>query len=72
LGRWGIFINIGAVLFLMVVWIFIFFPVALPVTPQTMNWNVVMFVGTMAFAVVYYLAVGRKTYRSPVDLVKRQ
>jgi len=72
LGRSGIFINIGAVLFLMVVWVFIFFPVAIPVTPQTMNWNVVMFVGTMGFAIVYYLIVGRKTYQSPVDLVRRQ
>jgi choline transport protein len=71
LGRYGIFINIGAVLFLLVVWVFVFFPTQTPVTPSTMNWNVVMFGGTMIFAIVYYAIVGRKTYTPPVELVKR-
>lgn len=71
LGRFGIFINIGALSFLAVVWVFVFFPVSIPVTPSTMNWNVVMFGGTMIFAVVYYLVVGKSTYTSPVDFVKR-
>jgi amino acid transporter len=71
LGRYGVFVNIGAVLFLLVVWVFVFFPTQTPVTPSTMNWNVVMFGGTMIFAVVYYLIVGKKTYTPPVELVKR-
>jgi len=71
LGRSGIFVNVGAVLFLAVVWVFVFFPVSTPVTPSTMNWNIVMFGGTMIFAVFYYLLVGRRTYTAPVDLVKR-
>lgn len=71
LGRFGIFVNIGAVLFLAVVWVFVFFPVSTPVTPSTMNWNVVMFGGTMIFAVIYFFLVGRKTYKGPVDLMQR-
>ncbi|OBT68100.1 hypothetical protein VE03_01538 [Pseudogymnoascus sp. 23342-1-I1] len=71
LGRYGIFVNIGAVLYLSVVWVFIFFPVETPVTPETMNWNAVMFGSTMIFAVGYYFAVGRKVYTAPVDKVKR-
>jgi choline transport protein len=71
LGRAGLPINIGAVAFLLVVWVFIFFPVSTPVTASTMNWNVVMFCGTMLFAVVYYFFTGRYNYSSPVDLVKR-
>ena len=71
LGRFGIFVNIGALLFLAVVWVFVFFPVSIPVTPSTMNWNAVMFGGTMIFAVFYYLLVGRWTYTAPVDFVKR-
>jgi amino acid transporter len=71
LGQFGIFVNIGAVIFLLIVWVFIFFPVSTPVTPTTMNWNVVMFCGTMIFAVIYYVIFGRKTYTSPVELVKR-
>jgi choline transport protein len=71
LGRFGIFVNIGALMYLLLVWLFIFFPISTPVTPSSMNWNSVMFGGTMIFAVVYYLVFGRKTYTAPVDLVKR-
>jgi len=71
LGSLGLPINIGAVAFLLVVWVFIFFPVATPVTAASMNWNVVMFCGTMLFAVVYYFFSGRHTYKAPVTLVKR-
>jgi amino acid transporter len=71
LGRFGLPINIGAVAYLLVVWVFIFFPVTTPVTAESMNWNVVMFCGTMLFAVAYYFLGGGRTYTSPVDLVKR-
>lgn len=71
LGSYGLFVNIGAVLFLVVVWTFIFWPLQTPVTPSTMNWNVVMFCGTMIFACVYYVFVGKYTYTPPVELVKR-
>ncbi|KAF8855458.1 amino acid transporter [Acephala macrosclerotiorum] len=71
LGRFGLAINVGAVAFLLVVWIFIFFPVSTPVTASTMNWNVVMFCGTMIFAVVYYIFAGRHAYTPPVNLVNR-
>ena len=71
LGYFGLAINIGAVLFLFIVWIFIFFPLTAEVTLETMNWNSLMFGSTMIFAGVYYFAWGRKFYTSPVDLVKR-
>ncbi|CZR57703.1 related to amino acid transporters [Phialocephala subalpina] len=71
LGRFGLAINLGAVAFLLVVWVFIFFPISTPVTAATMNWNVVMFCGTMLFAVAYYSFKGRHDYTPPVGLVKR-
>jgi choline transport protein len=73
LGKAGIFINVGALAFLVVVWVFVFFPIAIEpaVTAATMNWNVVIFVGTMAFAMVYYFARGSGRYTAPVELVKR-
>jgi amino acid transporter len=71
LGRYGIFINIGAVLFLLVVWVFVFFPLQTPVTPSTMNWNCLIFGSVMIFAVIYYVFVGKHAYTSPVELVKR-
>jgi amino acid transporter len=71
LGAAGIFVNTGAICFLLVVWVFIFFPVETPVVPSTMNWNVVMFCGTMIFAVMYYFVWGKRNYIPPVDLVRR-
>lgn len=71
LGSMGLFINLGAVMFLLVVWVFCFFPISPEVTPETMNWNSVMFCGAMLFAMLYYLLHGRKHYTSPRNLVKR-
>ena len=39
LGRYGLPINIAAVLFLLVIYLFAFFPLATPVTAETMNWS---------------------------------
>ncbi|ROW01003.1 hypothetical protein VSDG_02729 [Cytospora chrysosperma] len=72
LGPAGLYINLGAIAFLFVVWVFIFFPVSPDVTQETMNWNSVIFGGTMLFATLYYFARGRKVYTSPVDLVRRE
>jgi choline transport protein len=72
LGRYGLAINVGAVLYLSIVWVFVFFPQSKDVTLNTMNWNVVIFVGTMLFSVVYYFAYGHKRYMSPVALVRRE
>ncbi|KAK4213058.1 amino acid/polyamine transporter I [Rhypophila decipiens] len=73
LGRYGIFINLGAISFLLIVWVFIFFPIFTgeALTVETMNWNCVMFGGSMIIAVGYYFVAGRKNYTPPVMLVKR-
>lgn len=71
LGSAGLFVNIGAIFFLLVVWVFIFFPISPDVTPETMNWSSVMFCGTMAFAMLYYFLRGRKYYTSPRTLIRR-
>src|SRR5277367_4396248 len=71
LGKMGIFINIGAVAWLLMVWVFCFFPVSTPVTVTTMNWNVVMFVGISVIGLGYWFVWGRKAYKPPVLLVAR-
>ena len=71
LGAAGMFVNIGAICFLLIVWTFIFFPVEAVVVPSTMNWNVLIFCSTMIFAVVFYFLRGKKTYTAPVNLVRR-
>jgi choline transport protein len=71
LGRAGVFVNVAAVAWLLTVWIFLFFPLAIPVTPSTMNWNSLIFGSSMLFAMVYYVVIGHKTYTPPVMFVKR-
>lgn len=71
LGRWGAIINIMALCFLGVVWIFSFFPLTEIVTTQTMNWNSAMFVTIVIVAMAYYFLKARHEYVGPVMLVKR-
>ncbi|MCJ1405363.1 hypothetical protein MMC11_008590 [Xylographa trunciseda] len=71
LGRFGIYINTVALMFLVVIWIFTFFPITTNVNSTTMNWNVLMYFGVMIFAAVYYMIWGRHVYVGPVALIKR-
>ena len=64
-------INIIALVFLISFFIFCFFPTARPVTAQTMNWNVAMFGGITLFATAYYVVIGHKQYRPPIDIQNR-
>ena len=71
LGKYGLAINIASLLFLTPLWFFAFWPLATPVTAATMQWSSVMFVGTIVFAVGYYVTVARHHYTGPVVQVKR-
>ncbi|KAH8750375.1 putative GABA permease [Hyaloscypha finlandica] len=71
LGRWGAVVNIVALCFLSVFWIFSFFPPTAVVTTTTMNWNSLMFAIIVVVALVYYLLKARHEYVGPVMLVKR-
>jgi amino acid transporter len=71
LGRFGGPINAVALAYLVMIYIFMFFPTVTPVVPATMNWGVVMFVGIMTVATGWYLVAGRKEYVPPVALVRR-
>ncbi|TKA70810.1 hypothetical protein B0A55_07428 [Friedmanniomyces simplex] len=71
LGRYGLAINIAAVLFLLIIYVFAFFPLGTPVTVQTMNWSSLIYGFILVFAVVYFLVYGRKVYEGPVVLVKQ-
>nr|AUW31164.1 putative GABA permease [Cladonia uncialis subsp. uncialis] len=71
LGRYGFAVNVGALLFLMPIFIFSFFPLATPVQASTMNWGVVIYSGIIIFATVYYFLYARHVYVPPVALVKR-
>lgn len=72
LGKWGMAINGIALCFLFAFFIFAFFPTGRPVTAPTMNWNIAMFGGITLFATVYYMIIGHKQYRPPVDIQNRK
>ncbi|KAE8348933.1 amino acid/polyamine transporter I [Aspergillus coremiiformis] len=71
LGSFGIAINIASLLFLFPVFVFSFFPLTTSVSPKSMNWSVVMYIGVIGFASVYYWVRGRHQFIAPVAFVKR-
>ncbi|TKA72132.1 hypothetical protein B0A55_06367 [Friedmanniomyces simplex] len=72
LGRFGLAINIIALLYGLFALAFIVIPSVPNPTLQEMNWAPVIFVGILAFALVYYFAGGHRTFDGPVLLVKHQ
>ncbi|ERF72192.1 hypothetical protein EPUS_02079 [Endocarpon pusillum Z07020] len=71
LCRYGLGINIAALLFLTPIWFFYFWPLTMPVTAQTMNWAVLMYGGMIVVSFAYYFVKGRHVYIGPVMLTKR-
>ena len=71
LGQYGMAVNIAALVFLIPLFVFAFFPLATPVTAQSMNWGCVMFGGIVLLATLYYVVQGRHQYTPPVMLVKK-
>jgi choline transport protein len=71
LGRFGLAINVAALMFLTPIWFFAFWPLATPVTAETMNWSSTMFGGTIIVALIYYFVRARHVYSGPVIHVKR-
>ncbi|KAF2713003.1 amino acid transporter [Pleomassaria siparia CBS 279.74] len=70
LGRSGILVNVIALAFLALVFVFLFFPAAPHPTPATMNWSSLMFGVILLFSLGYYYVWGRYKYEGPVVLVK--
>ena len=71
LGRAGLACNIIAVLFLLLVYVFAFFPLATPVELPTMNWSSLIYGSVVIFSVCYYFVFGRHAYEGPVVLVNK-
>lgn len=62
----GILVNAFAVVFGIIIFFFSFWPVATPVTPESMNFSVLMTGSVVLFAVLYYVVWARKMYEGPV------
>jgi choline transport protein len=60
LGRAGLACNIIAVLFLLLVYVFAFFPLAAPVVPETMNWSILIY-GSVLLLLVWTACIRRSS-----------
>jgi len=65
LGRWGYFINCFAVLWVIFETILFSMPAVIPVTPVTMNYASVVFIGFAVISGIWYLINGRQHYSGP-------
>lgn len=76
LGRWGGPINDVSLAFLLVGFLFSFFPltpsVGNPDWVADFNWAIIIFSGTCVLAGTYYVLGGGKRYIAPVSLVKEE
>ncbi|GAB7350015.1 hypothetical protein MBLNU459_g0689t1 [Dothideomycetes sp. NU459] len=70
LGRWGSLINDAALAYLLVGFVFSFFPTDVNPDAPDMNWAIVVFAGVGILAGIYYVAGGSKKYISPGSIVK--
>ena len=66
LGRYGLFVNLVAVGYALVLIVFMVFPPYLPVTALNMNYSSVIFGGVMLVSVVMWFLGGAKRYSGPI------
>ncbi|KAK0249369.1 hypothetical protein LTR91_024109 [Friedmanniomyces endolithicus] len=71
MGRYGLVVNVAALVFVTPMLFFYVWPLTTPVTPQNMNWSSVLFFGVLLVAAIHYLVKARHIYVGPVMLVKR-
>ncbi|KAF2768363.1 amino acid transporter [Teratosphaeria nubilosa] len=71
LGKAGNIINIVALAFLILAWLFQFFPSAPNPTAESMNWCVLIYGAVIIFFSIYYVARARHRYEGPVAMVRK-
>jgi amino acid transporter len=70
LGKWGVPVNIIGLIYSLFTFFWSFWPNTVPVTLDTFNWSVVLFVGVFVICLLMYVVRGRKVYNGPVSEVK--
>ncbi|KAK8091325.1 GABA-specific permease [Apiospora phragmitis] len=71
LGRWGLAINIISEMFLVVFFVFAFFPPVPEPALDLMNWNILIYGVSVIGSLVYYGLSARKRYVGPVEYVRK-
>jgi choline transport protein len=72
LGRWGLPINIFAIIYAIFIAIFLPFPPFLPVTAKTMNYGGPVMGFVILFALADWFTSGRKRFHVPVNPVSME
>jgi choline transport protein len=67
LGRFGILINIFAIIYAIFIAIFLPFPPIVPVTAQNMNYGGPVMGFVILMAIVDWLVTGRKRFKAPIE-----
>ncbi|KAI1214242.1 putative GABA permease [Annulohypoxylon truncatum] len=65
-GILGVLNNAFACMYLLLLWFWSFWPPAMSVTPESMNFNVLTFGAVVLFAVAWYAIRARKVYIGPI------
>ena len=71
LGKWGAPINDFSIAYLVLVFIFCFFPQATPVKPQTMNWNILIYGFVVCLRLGITMSREKHVYDGPIKLVRK-
>lgn len=69
LGRYGMIINVYAVLYSAFIVVLCCFPLNLPVTTASAQWAPLIWVAVIVLAAALYVVYGRRVYTPPVDFV---
>ena len=67
LGRFGMLINLAAILWGMFAVIFGFFPTEVPVTAANMNYASLVFGSALIFSIASWFLYGRNVFKGPVN-----
>ena len=67
LGKWGLPVNLLGLGYLIIAYIFAFFPLANGVTLGTMNWAAAVYGGVAIVSIIYYAAYAKNKYVAPVS-----
>ncbi|KAF2224202.1 GABA permease-like protein [Elsinoe ampelina] len=70
LGRWGLPINIAAVVYTLFAFFWTFWPESVPKSAEDMNWVSVIFVGVVLLSIAFFLTTAKGVFKGPVRTIK--
>lgn len=65
LGKFGFFINVCTIVWISLAIVLFCMPTAIPVTPVSMNYASVVFMGFASISLIWYIISGRKNFTGP-------